>query len=733
MRWIASASAVILAVTACTDSSPVPDQATTATSLPVAGSQPQHEVEFDDRSSGNEHDLPQAILPEGLGPVPHDVEPGAVAAGVAPSSLVASNQFWSSLLLESGPRRLWLQPLAVDIRNDGIELSAPRVVAEGPAAVSHYEPAIRIGSELSAHRVIDAGDFSVTVELDVDGSALTSTLAEGHPTAAFTSNGGPFSLRILRDSTIQADGRRLEPLDDVITARLDADLGDQTWHITSSTPVQWRREGPQLRADLAAGSTIAVTIQPLGPVQGWDEMLLAHAANPLTSTSAVTRLEGDRVVQELGWGRSSPGSSYTLLLPHQRGTATRLDGSPLEVLGSYEIARGQAVLVAVDGIRWWAPRPTAPLTLPRFSVPAETVPLLTAALERDLLRGLRPGSYFGSTDLAALAIAVDLLAAADVRLTVEAQALADELLSRVSNGVSDKLLYDGAADDRWVAHEPTWNRLVMVPSEFGSDRSNDRHFHLGHLLNAAATVAEQSGAGALGDADLVLERLAASLLATGSPEISAVHPSEDGWVQSHPGDILDPYLGHSLADGDADSDRGNNQESSSEAANAWYGMARWASATGRDELAEVAVVRHAIEAHSARTYWFGHDAYRTPSIEAAIGGGVAGILWGDRVERNTFFSGDEYAIAGIQLVPVNLSALHLLEIPDIDDTLRPLAVIDDVNLWPDVFALTRAAVDPTGSTALVEKLWQDPDLSTFHGLTWTQRWLWPVLLAQLTP
>jgi len=52
---------------------------------------------------------------------------------------------------------------------------------------------------------------------------------------------------------------------------------------------------------------------------------------------------------------------------------------------------------------------------------------------------------------------------------------------------------------------------------------------------------------------------------------------------------FDPYAGHSWASGNAQFADGNNQESSSEAMNAWYGIILWGELTGNRRLQLVIV------------------------------------------------------------------------------------------------------------------------------------------------
>jgi hypothetical protein len=75
---------------------------------------------------------------------------------------------------------------------------------------------------------------------------------------------------------------------------------------------------------------------------------------------------------------------------------------------------------------------------------------------------------------------------------------------------------------------------------------------------------------------------------------------------------FDPYEGHSWAGGDGEFfGHGNNQESSSEAINAWAGIALWGSQTGQQGACGILeIYLYATEVSSLMQYWFDADDQR---------------------------------------------------------------------------------------------------------------------------
>ena len=109
--------------------------------------------------------------------------------------------------------------------------------------------------------------------------------------------------------------------------------------------------------------------------------------------------------------------------------------------------------------------------------------------------------------------------------------------------------------------------MIGYPASYGSDGElNDHHFHYGYFIRAAAEIAAaRSGLGRGraawgGMVQLLIRDIA-------SPDRA------DPWFPFLR--CFDPYAGHSWASGHAKFGDGNNQESSSEAMNAWAGIILW--------------------------------------------------------------------------------------------------------------------------------------------------------------
>ena len=156
----------------------------------------------------------------------------------------------------------------------------------------------------------------------------------------------------------------------------------------------------------------------------------------------------------------------------------------------------------------------------------------------------------------------------------------------------------------YFTYNQTWGTCIGYPAGFGSNTFlNDHHFHYGYFLRASAVLAGQDSAWRdtyKPFVELLVRDLAAdyndSATVGGVPTAFAAY------------NYFDPYAGHSNAAGVQQYANGINQESSSEAVNAWYGMLLWGTAVNDANIRARAAFMYCSEADSARRYWFQEDS-----------------------------------------------------------------------------------------------------------------------------
>ena len=214
---------------------------------------------------------------------------------------------------------------------------------------------------------------------------------------------------------------------------------------------------------------------------------------------------------------------------------------------------------------------------------------------------------------------------------------------------------DGALDSvNYFVYDADWNTLLGMDESFYSHALlQDHHFHYGYFIRAAAEVcrieSEFCGPEQYGPMfELLIRDYAAGRDDPLFPYLRH----------------FDPAFGFSWASGAANFNRGNNNESTSEAANAYGAMILYGLVTGNDDIAERGMYLHASTAASFWEYWNDIDGYRGVDIEKrnfplAYSRITTSIIWGDGADFATWFSRRYAHILGIQGLPSNPLIMHV--------------------------------------------------------------------------
>jgi endoglucanase Acf2 len=292
----------------------------------------------------------------------------------------------------------------------------------------------------------------------------------------------------------------------------------------------------------------------------------------------------------------------------------------------------------------------------------------------------------------------ELIAIADsIGMTAEATLLRNWLKSELADWFTAES--NGSLDViRYFVYDDQWNTLLGLEEAFASHQQlNDHHFHYGYFVRAAAEICRQDIAWCGAD---------------------QYGPMVELLIRDYAGDADDPmfpYLrnfdpanGFSWASGPANFVRGNNNESTSESANAYGAIVLYGLITGNEDLVEKGMYLHASTAAAYWQYWNDIDGYNNPGSEgenfpAGYGRITTSIIWGDGGVFATWFSGAFAHILGIQGLPSNPLILYVGQYSDYmvdyvslglseSPNAKPSGLPDDQwrDLWWNLWAMTDA-------------------------------------------
>ncbi len=227
--------------------------------------------------------------------------------------------------------------------------------------------------------------------------------------------------------------------------------------------------------------------------------------------------------------------------------------------------------------------------------------------------------------------------------------------------------------------------------DFYNGQYTDHHFHYGYFLYAAAVIAKYDAAW-LADYKETVNLLARDL---------ANPSSDDPYFTAYR--YFDWFEGHAFANGLVPGGDGRNQESTSEAVNAWYGLTMWGEVTANTALANEARIMTSLEIKAAQQWTQirpknsaydsyvakGQSFFNSHAVDIAMNQFlVSGINWSLKIDHTTFFGVKQAYITGIQMMPYTPITSALLN-PDwlkeneaaLKESVNALA--DTINLFTD--------------------------------------------------
>ncbi len=254
--------------------------------------------------------------------------------------------------------------------------------------------------------------------------------------------------------------------------------------------------------------------------------------------------------------------------------------------------------------------------------------------------------------------------------------LKDSLKIKLKALLEDWFIYRDGEQSKYFAYDTTWGGLFGVKDdEFGSHLYNDHHFHFGYFIYSAAILAMYDDSFAK-DYGQMVELLIKDIANTDRSDTNFPYMRH-----------FDIYEGHSWANGmggeEIKDPKSNsiysdsiNEESSSEAMNAWSAIYLWGLATQQQKYIDLGLSLYTIHYNSLRDYYLDIDAtkiddseriYPKVMMEGYYGNhGSIGILFGGRASYSVWWESDtdpqtktSRTIKGIQVLPLTPAMTYL--------------------------------------------------------------------------
>ncbi len=615
-----------------------------------------------------------------------------------------TSQWYSTLIFNPKPFPIFVQPMTVRTTEQGFEMALPSKEVtptdrrDTEVAYPHRDPLLLspAGFEPGPAKLAGTGDWSIDISMARGADDMRITVAHGNPYAYVQLTRGDLRVRL------PAAGERFDGGADARVLALR--IKGKAYALFAPTGARWELVSPtEWIARLPAGKHfVSAAVMPDDKPETL-ALLQRHAYAFVQGTrvqwrydAAGSQVETTFTATTRVMDGSDNGPLYGLY-PHHWFNNPSVDGK----LGpAYDTVRGKVRLLAaaqfktthpyVGFVPFWPGVGDSPRK-------AELADVMKTDL-RNARRLMLPEGQSAYWQGKGLQRIMKLL---DVHEQQGNQEGRDALLAMLKKRMEEWL--GGGDSKRYFFVDRTLGAVASYPDEFFAIAEvNDHHFWYGYWIRVAAEIALRDPAWAAKERwGAMIDLLVADIATT-----------ERGRADFPFLRNFDPYEGHSWANGLGGVGEygvhGNNQESSSEAINAWAGLILWGEVSGNRELRDLGAYLYATEAQAIDHYWFDvHGLVLAPEYKNVD----VAQLFGGKYIHNTWWTDDPRQITGINLLPITTASSYIARHPQyVRKNLEALKdeqaiwaargkKVDPPDIWQDVFAKYQSLADPAPALA----------------------------------
>ncbi len=519
-----------------------------------------------------------------------------------------TNSWISGLALQEKPLAVYPMPLSFQAVDTGFTVGLPKVVSAATTITGGHTPGIEASIQGATSFKLSSYDkTSATLTYQDSANELGSlTIAQGSPYVFYRAN-APTELIINNASGGTKDGE---------TYRYTK-AGTQ-YVVSVHDNASFKAEGATVRVTVPKDGLLTLYALP----ENAKDTLEEFAGNEIQSVAIKNEVAGSNSVTKFEYKTANNKPTVMVPLPYQSlQDSKKLDLKYESVYGDMQSYEGNSFAV------------TAPLVSASNEINVkdlsqdEKSKILTDLKKESQNITVEPqDTYFAGKQLARIANL----------LSISEQLGEDEISKTLKEDLTFELTKRLGKD--YFYYDSELKGVAAKTKAFGSEDFNDHHFHYGYFIYAASILGKY-------DASFVNEyKNEVNLLVA---DIASYETYEEFPVMRN----YDPYSAHSWAAGLAPFQDGNNQESSSEALNAWNAVTLWAQLIGNKTLEKNGQWMLSNEAATAATAWRNVDT--SASYLKAYTSPVASLSFGGKRTYSTFFSDESNTKLGIQLIPMS--------------------------------------------------------------------------------
>ena len=642
------------------------------------------------------------LLPDACIPLPEKIYKTANVKGPT-----VTGQWWSSLLWQEFSANLFPHPLGMVCTPEGLAISYPgsglvggkdAIMGGGITKDGDFKIGLSAGALFKAAECGGYSDWFVTAAFAAGDASLKTSFGHGSPFIYSTYAGGDPVLHFVHKPTVWS-GTAADSI-------LGVTIRGNHYALFGPTGSTWTGIDGTVFTNIAGGKNyLSLALLPNDKPETL-ALFKRYAYNHVVDTRVDYQALAGKVKATYSFKtqamEGAGNGTIFSLYPHQwKYTSTKLtDMTYKSVRGEMKVAEGSEFVteVPVQGV--------LPM-LPAQGIKDKERMLGYLKAEAKKEPAVFADTYWDGKLLGRLATLSGIAEMADAP---ELQKVfIDELKRRLENWFT-------ASPDESAPlfyYNSNWGSMIGSKASYGSDMPlNDHHFHYGYFIRAAGEIArlDPEWAKKWGPMVMMLIR-----------DIASPNREDSMFPYIR---CFDKYAGHSWASGDANFADGNNQESSSESLNAWYGMMLWGEATGDKTVRDTGLSLFNIERTAVEEYWFDVSSTNFPKDFQEV---ALGMIWGGKGAFATWFSGDIDCIHGINWLPFTPASIYMGRHPDYVKKNHARIVEKRAegknynNGWGDLVVMFNALSDPAMASDYMTKT---PDCSLEGGNTHAFMYHW---------
>ena len=545
---------------------------------------------------------------------------------------IPTNRIWSSAVFSKFLSGGYFLPYAVNSNTDGLHIGVPHVLADEKTVRGliggEYLTIKPSSGEITSSQVIEYSDLTVKIRFFTNNSdkIFDATFIQGSPYIFIH----PYTDKLV----IEAGVYMLKEEDKQLIAERDSHT---IGFFTGSNYILDNEKKAVISTTEGELITLGVYTD-----ENSQKIVRDYADNEITSILAKPNLTltSANLTYDFTYTNNSQEKTVWGLLPHHFRSGKynfEFEIPTIRGIQKYTILDNQLVVSF--------PKSQLHTELKSSTLNEEQIRLLKSIieLENESTNFDLESTYFGGKQLARAARIIQ------ISREIGAENLSDNIREKLTRELINWFTYEQDEQTKYFKYDTKLKGLIGEKTEFGSEDYNDHHFHYAYFLYAASVIAKENS-------DFLKEY---------GDFVDLIARDYASWERENPSfpyvRVYDWYENHSWASGFQKELDGNNQESTSEAINAWYSLWMWSLVRENVQMKDMAEFLYSSEIESTKTYWLNRN--ENPNSIGLFPKEYiypkASLLWGGKYEYSTFFSQNPLAIDGIQYLPFTPGSTYL--------------------------------------------------------------------------